>query len=150
MWWRLKRSEFERQKGEGNRKAMKTTVDSGEVPGLLAYAGDVPVGWCSVAPRDSFPVLNRSRILKKIDDMPVWSIVCFFIDKKSRNRGVSVQLLRAVIASRLRLDRACFGLQKGWFRRGGSSFGDSADHEILYLERTKEVSVEGMLPTTSR
>ena len=97
MWWRLKRSEFERQKGEGNRKAMKAIVDSGDVPGLLAYAGDVPVGWCSVAPRDRFPVLNRSRILKKIDDMPVWSIVCFFIEKKFRNRGVSVQLLQAVI-----------------------------------------------------
>jgi hypothetical protein len=29
MWWRLKRSEFERQKGEGNRLALKRIVDSG-------------------------------------------------------------------------------------------------------------------------
>ncbi len=97
MLWRLKRSEFERQKGEGNRKAMQAIVDSGEVPGLLAYAGDVPVGWCSVAPRDSFSVLNRSRVLKKIDESPVWSIVCFFVEKNYRNRGLSVQLLRAAI-----------------------------------------------------
>jgi len=97
MWWRLKRSEFERQKGEGNRKAMKAIVDSGEVPGILAYTGNVPVGWCSVAPRPSFPVLNRSRILKKIDESPVWSIVCFFVDKNYRNKGLSVQLLQAVI-----------------------------------------------------
>jgi len=97
MWWRLKRSEFERQKGEGNRKAMKAIVDSGEVPGILAYTGNVPVGWCSVAPRPSFPVLNRSRILKKIDVSPVWSIVCFFVDKNYRNKGLSVQLLQAVI-----------------------------------------------------
>jgi len=97
MWWRLKRSEFEQQKGEDNRKAMKAIVGSGEVPGILAYSGSVVVGWCSVAPRSSFPVLNRSRVLKKIDESPVWSIVCFFIEKNYRNRGVSIQLLRAAI-----------------------------------------------------
>ncbi|NIQ39754.1 MAG: GNAT family N-acetyltransferase [Proteobacteria bacterium] len=97
MWWRLRRSEFERQKGEGNRRAIKKIVDSGEVPGILAYAGDDPIGWCSVAPRDRFPTLNRSRILKKIDEKPVWSIVCFFIDKKYRNKGLSVHLLAAAI-----------------------------------------------------
>ena len=97
IWWRLRRSEFERQKGEGNRKAMKAIVDSGEVPGILAYAGNVPIGWCSVAPRPTFPVLNRSRILKKIDESPVWSIVCFFVDKNYRNKGLSVQLLQAAI-----------------------------------------------------
>lgn len=95
MWWRIKRSEFERQKGEGNRQAMKAIVESSEVPGILAYEGNAPVGWCSVAPRGNFPVLNRSRILKRIDDTPVWSVVCFFIDKRHRNKGLSARLLRA-------------------------------------------------------
>ena len=97
MWWRLKRSEFERTKGEGNRLAMKAIVESGEVPGILAYAADKPVAWCSVAPRENFPVLGRSRILKPIDEIPVWSIVCFFVDKGYRNRGMSVRLLQAAI-----------------------------------------------------
>jgi len=48
-----------------------------------------------VAPRPTFPVLNRSRILKEIDDTPVWSVVCFFIDKGYRNKGLSVRLLQA-------------------------------------------------------
>jgi hypothetical protein len=48
MWWKLKRSEFERQKGEGNKKAFKRIVDSGEVPGILVYAGGQPVAWCAV------------------------------------------------------------------------------------------------------
>jgi GNAT superfamily N-acetyltransferase len=95
MFWRLKRSDFDRQKGEDNRNAMKAIVGSGEVPGILAYEGDRPVGWCSVAPRTNFPVLNRSRVLKKIDDTPVWSVVCFFIDKTYRNKGLSVHFLRA-------------------------------------------------------
>ncbi len=97
MWWRLKRSEFEHQKGEGNKKAMKAIVDSGEIPGILAYFRGAPIGWCSVAPREAFPTLNRSRILKQIDEKSVWSIVCFFIDKHFRNKGLSTQLLKAAI-----------------------------------------------------
>jgi len=97
MWWRLKRSRYEKQKGEGNRRALHAIVVSGEVPGILAYAEGRPIGWCSVAPRERFPVLDRSRILKRIDDKPVWSIVCLFVEKQHRNEGVSVQLLRAAV-----------------------------------------------------
>lgn len=98
MWWRLKRSEFERTKGAGNREAMHALVRAAHVPGILAYEGTAPVGWCSVAPRESYPVLARSRILKPVDARPVWSIVCFFVDRAHRHRGVSVALLRAAVA----------------------------------------------------
>jgi len=60
MWWRLKRSEFERQKSEGNKKAMKRIVASGEIPGILAYANGKAVAWCSVAPREKYAALERS------------------------------------------------------------------------------------------
>ncbi len=53
------------------------------------------MGWCSVAPREDFSVLGRSRILKPIDDLPVWSVVCFFIAKEDRGQGASVALLEA-------------------------------------------------------
>jgi GNAT superfamily N-acetyltransferase len=95
MWWRLKRSEFEKQKGEQNKKALKGIVDSGEIPGILAYANGEAVGWCSVAPRESYPTLERSRVLKRVDDKPVWSIVCFFVSKPFRHKGVTVALLKA-------------------------------------------------------
>lgn len=97
MWWRLKHSEFEQQKGEGNRQAMRDIVESGEPPGILAYHQNRPVGWCSIAPREQFLRLERSRILKPLDDLPVWSVVCFFIDKGFRNRGISVKLLLAAV-----------------------------------------------------
>lgn len=97
MWWRLKRSEFEQQKGEGNRRALKKTVDSGEIPGILAYATGQPIAWCSVAPRKVYSALERSRTLKRVDDKPVWSIVCFFVAKPFRRRGVTMKLLRAAI-----------------------------------------------------
>jgi len=97
MLWRLTRKEFEQQKGEANRQAMKTIVESGEIPGLLAYSEKQPVAWCSVAPRENFPALERSRVLKKIDDKPVWSISCFFIHKDYRKKGLSARILEAVV-----------------------------------------------------
>jgi len=97
MLWRLTRKEFEQQKGEANRQAMQTIVNSGEIPGLLAYSEKQPVAWCSVAPRESFSALERSRVLKKIDDEPVWSISCFFIRKEFRKQGLSVKILEAAV-----------------------------------------------------
>jgi len=97
MWWRLKRSVYEQQKGDGNKSAMKKLVESGKNPGILAYDGDTPIGWCSVAPREEFSVLERSRILKPIDEKPVWSIVCFFVNKEYRKKGISTELLKGTI-----------------------------------------------------
>lgn len=97
MWWRLKRSEFERRKGQANKKIMRRMVSSGGIPGILAYAAREPVGWCAVAPREEYAVLERSRVLRRIDAEPVWSVTCLFVKKEQRNRGVSVQLLRAAV-----------------------------------------------------
>jgi GNAT superfamily N-acetyltransferase len=98
MVWRLARSVFEQQKGLENRKALKALVAAGEVPGILAYAEGRPIGWCAVAPRESYPALERSRVLKRIDDTPVWSVSCLLVERSFRNQGVSVQLLRAAVA----------------------------------------------------
>jgi GNAT superfamily N-acetyltransferase len=97
MWWRLTRSEFEKKKGAGNKRAMKRIVSGGTVPGILAYSGGKAVGWCSVAPREHFPSLERSRVLKRVDDQPVWSVVCFFMPKEHRRKGLSAELLGAAV-----------------------------------------------------
>jgi len=95
MWWRVTRSEFARNAGEGNRKAMQAIIEGGEVPGLLAYRKGRPVGWVSVAPRERFPVLDRSRTLRRVDEESVWSIVCFFIDRSARRAGLCSRLIEA-------------------------------------------------------
>lgn len=97
MWWRVKRKEFEAQQGDGNHEAMCSIVESGRIPGILAYSGGEPAGWCSVAPREDFSVLDRSPNLKRVDDQPVWSIVCFFIAKKFRRQGLSTKMISAAI-----------------------------------------------------
>jgi GNAT superfamily N-acetyltransferase len=97
MLWRLRRREYDSSRGAGNKKKMKSLVNAGIVPGILAYDNDKPIGWCSVAPREDFPVLENSRVMKRIDVKPVWSIVCFFINKEYRKKGLSVELLNAAI-----------------------------------------------------
>ena len=97
MFYRLTHTEFEHLKGEGNRALLKDIVDSGEVAGILAYQDGEPVGWCSVAPRLDFSALERSRILKPVDDQPVWSVVCFFIERKHRRQGLMLGLLNAAV-----------------------------------------------------
>jgi GNAT superfamily N-acetyltransferase len=95
MYWRRSRAELARCKGEQNRVALRNLVRGERAPGLLAYAGHEPVGWCAVAPREEYPVLERSRILARVDDRPVWSVVCLFVARGYRRRGISVELLRA-------------------------------------------------------
>jgi GNAT superfamily N-acetyltransferase len=95
MLWRVTRREFDAQKGDGNRQAMQNLVESGEVPGLLAFRGNEPVGWCAVARRADYPALARSRVLKPIDDVDVWSVSCLFVHRAHRGQGVASALVRA-------------------------------------------------------
>ncbi len=97
MWWRIARSQYEKQKGEKNKRAIKKLVEGGHTPGIIAYQNGQPIAWCSVAPRESFSRLERSRILKPVDERPVWSVVCFFVAKEHRRSGLSVELLKAAV-----------------------------------------------------
>ena len=98
MWWRVKSSDFDRGVKGGNRRAFKKLVDSDHRPGLLAYDGDDPVGWCSVGPRAEFGRVLRSPMLRPADEeQDVWSLVCFFIDRKHRGAGVATALVKGAI-----------------------------------------------------
>ena len=95
MYWRLPRSQFDTGRGDANRQAFKKIVESGVVVGLLAYTDGKPVGWLAVAPRDEYPTMDRSKVLKRVDRKKVWSISCFFTAKGYRRRGVTVALIEA-------------------------------------------------------
>jgi len=97
MWWRLPRRQFQGQAGQKNKEALRGIVDSGPPPGLLAYAEEEAIAWCSVAPREQFVGLERSRTLARLDDVPVWSVVCFFVARPYRARGLMVPLLTAAV-----------------------------------------------------
>jgi len=97
MFWRVPRKQFEAQKGEGNKRALKGIVSAGKKPGIIAYAGKEAIAWCAVAPRETYVGLETSRLLKPIDDKPVWSISCLFVKRPYRRQGVSAQLLKAAV-----------------------------------------------------
>ncbi len=97
MHWKLKKSLFDRTKGDGNKQLLQGAILSGVEPGIVAYADGSPIAWCAVEPRKNFPTLARSRILKPLDDSPVWSVVCFFVLKNFRQKGVSTEMLKAVV-----------------------------------------------------
>jgi GNAT superfamily N-acetyltransferase len=98
MYWRLRRSAWEKGKGAANKRAFGALVRDGKAHGVLAYVGGRVAGWCALGPRGEFPALERSRVLKPVDDAPVWSIVCFFILPAFRRQGIATRLLEAAVA----------------------------------------------------
>jgi GNAT superfamily N-acetyltransferase len=66
-------------------------------PGILAYVDGHPAGWCAVGPRSDFARLRTSRTIPKIDDAPVWSIVCFIVRAAHRRKGVAHALIEGAV-----------------------------------------------------
>ncbi len=97
MYWRGDRSDYKQQKAAGHKEAMEKVIRSGTVPGLLAYRAGKPVAWVSVGPRTDFRALENSRVLKRLDDQPVWSIVCFLAAKSERGKGVLASLIEGAV-----------------------------------------------------
>jgi GNAT superfamily N-acetyltransferase len=98
MWWRMKRAEFKARKGDKNKKAFRKIVASGDVPGIIAYSDGEPVGWCALAPREKYPLLENSRVMAPVDSEPVWSVTCFFVARPFRGKGITIKLLKAAVA----------------------------------------------------
>ena len=96
MYWRVGGT-YSKRPRDKNKAAFKAIVKKGPPPGLLAFDGDRAVGWAQVTPRAALPHLDRGRFTQKIDDIPVWSLSCFFIRKGYRGKGVMTALLKAAI-----------------------------------------------------
>lgn len=98
MWWRLPLAQWRAQKGAANRAAMRKLVHSPQPPGVLAYVDGRVAGWCAVGPRAVYPRLANSRVLRPVDEQPVWSVTCFFVAREFRRRGLMTTLLEAAAA----------------------------------------------------
>jgi GNAT superfamily N-acetyltransferase len=96
MYWRIG-SEYRKRPSDENKAAFRELVESGPPPGLLAFDGDLAIGWCQLTPRDDLPWLDRTWRLKRVDDLPVWSLSCFYVRKGYRKRGVTSTLITAAL-----------------------------------------------------
>jgi GNAT superfamily N-acetyltransferase len=83
--------------GEQNKRALCELVDGGVVPGLVGYHDGSPVGWISLGPRADYVRLQRSPIMKPVDDTEVWSVVCTYVARPHRGLGLQHRLLAAAI-----------------------------------------------------
>jgi hypothetical protein len=96
MYWRIG-NDYRKRPRDANKAAFCELVKSGPPPGLLAFDGEVAVGWCQLTPRDVLPWLDHTWRLKRVDDAPVWSLSCFYVRKGYRNRGVKSALIAAAL-----------------------------------------------------
>jgi GNAT superfamily N-acetyltransferase len=96
MYWRIGAAYRKRPRAR-NKAAFKAIVTHGPPPGLLAFEGELPVGWCQLTPRADVPWLDREWRLRRVDDMPVWSISCLYVRKGYRRKGVTAALIEAAV-----------------------------------------------------
>jgi GNAT superfamily N-acetyltransferase len=76
----------------------KADESGGVAPGLVAYRDGAAIGWVSLGPREDYERLAFSKMLRPVDDRPVWSIVCFVVAGRQRGKGVATALLDAAVA----------------------------------------------------
>jgi GNAT superfamily N-acetyltransferase len=98
MRWRLASADYQRSTKERRMAAFDAFVERGTPVGVLAYQDGEPVGWVSVAPRETYAGLERFKALSRPDNLPVWSVVCFFVDSHARRQGLTLGLLQAAVA----------------------------------------------------
>lgn len=97
MYWRIG-SEYTKRPRDENRKAFQAVVRQGPPPGVLAFFGQIAVGWVQVTPRTALPKLATGRFTGTVDDKPVWSVSCFYVRKGWRGKGVMTALVDAAVA----------------------------------------------------
>lgn len=99
-FWRLTNQEALVTSAEDNRAALQRLVCSDAPAGLLLYEDAEPAGWCSVAPHAAFPRLWHTKgiTIERPDDASVWSVMCVYLTKGHRRRGLSSKLIDAAVA----------------------------------------------------
>jgi GNAT superfamily N-acetyltransferase len=97
MYYRTRGLSWSNSTAAQNREGLRELAASQPAPGLVAYRDGEAVGWIGMSPRESYARLESSKVLARVDDRPVWSIVCFVVGAKSRGQGVARTMLRGAI-----------------------------------------------------
>lgn len=97
QYWLTRGNAYWEGAGDANRAALRRQLGDGSALALVAYRDGRAVGWCRTGPRASFERLAHARTLTPIDDLPVWSVVCFYVDPAAKRAGVASALLEAAV-----------------------------------------------------
>ena len=167
QWWRLRNRDFAALKVPHLREALREQASTDDPPGLVAFDGDRAVGWVSLAPRAAFARLEHSKVIPRVDDTPVWSIVCFAVSQSARGHGVVRALLDAAVdhatergattleaypadvppGGRMHPD-AAFGGTRAWFEAAGFTVASATGSKVggvprVVMRRTIDKSPPG-------
>jgi ribosomal protein S18 acetylase RimI-like enzyme len=98
-YFRVRGRDWSNSTRAGNRAELGMLAERADIaPGLIGYRDSRAVGWVSLGPRDGFDRIVHSKVIPKIDERPVWSIVCFAVSASARERGIGRALLDAAVA----------------------------------------------------
>lgn len=89
---------LDRADAAARKEAMRQRVAANGPVGILLYDGDEPVGWCSVAPRESYERLDNSTSMPRVDGRKTWTILCFFVRRDHRGAGATRVLADGAVA----------------------------------------------------
>ena len=97
MYWRVEKGgrNWDVLRGQAARRRFRKLVITGRAKGLLAFVSRRPIGWVCVGPYEDFPRLQRVHAFVRERPESTWSIVCFYIEAKSRGVGIGTRLLEA-------------------------------------------------------
>ena len=95
---RLKAAEIEALGGGSREQAMRRLCEREHPPGVVTYRDGEPVGWCGIGPRSENSRLTGSTLIRPVDDVPVWSIICVIVRSGHRKQGVTAPLLEGAVA----------------------------------------------------
>jgi len=89
MVWRNMSENSNRTKKTDKKKSIIKYINNKIPIGLLCYNNNEAIGWCSIAPRESYRELSGDNTLEN-----VWSLVCFFIKKEFRQKRLTEDLIK--------------------------------------------------------
>lgn len=101
MWPRLTASDYRIMGKDRRKKAFKSCVAAGPVPGLLLYEKGQAIGWVAVTPREDvirFGKAKTSALEPDKDPRTHYAITCFYVRTGHRRRGLMTDLAKAAIA----------------------------------------------------
>jgi GNAT superfamily N-acetyltransferase len=94
MVWRRSAEEAKHHEPADRRRQMMARLDRNTPVGLLAYLDKEPVGWISIAPRETYRALGGPAAE---EGEVVWSLVCMFVRRHLRSRGITRRLIGAAV-----------------------------------------------------
>jgi GNAT superfamily N-acetyltransferase len=147
MRWRLPSAQYQKIGRDGRAAALRELVAAGQPVGVLAYQGEHAVGWCSIAPRESYAAVLASRVIPRLPGEGVWSVVCFFLAPQVRRRGLLPPLLEAACAHAA---QAGARVAEAYPWPGGASYRYMGTRDLYLAAGFRDVTVPGGRPVMRR